>query len=507
VLLYTEQAALLPVRTVLGVTALGDEDRRELPQRVRGAARAGPAPSAQPMLSEELRQRIRAAVRAERGEAVGQDQELASEPKRRVTSPGPTRNDAASPTTNGVDLAIESQRPVPPIESGRAAEPAAPERTSAPIKSGRIPGPAPPERIAGPAAPAHAAEPVKSGPTVKPIELVKREPAAQPKPIEIAPANHKPAAVPRADRSERHRADEPEQPVRRRLVTARLAASALAVIAAASLALAVTSYITRSPAETQAPSPAGQHQETRVGKQAATWVTQQVSPHDIVACDRLMCAALAADGFPQRQLLVLGSTSPYPKTSAVVIETAAVRNLFGTSLHAYAPAVLAAFGSGDSQITIRVIAPDGAAAYDTALGKDLAARKEFAADLLRVNVITLSPTARKQLIAGQADSRLLLAIAALATKLPVDIVQFGNIGAGADADIPLRYADLAQDDQAAHLSASAYEQSMRADLGTVQAGYRPTSIATVVLPGGQTVLRIEFTAPSPLGLFNPQGTP
>ena len=111
-----------------GVTALGDEDRRELPHRVRGAARAGPAPPAQPALSEEVRQRIQAAVQAERGEAVGPDQELASDPERRVTASGPARTDAASPVINGVDRAIESQRPVPPIESRRTAEPAAPKR-------------------------------------------------------------------------------------------------------------------------------------------------------------------------------------------------------------------------------------------------------------------------------------------------------------------------------------------------------------------------------------------
>jgi hypothetical protein len=72
-----------------------------------------------------------------------------------------------------------------------------------------------------------------------------------------------------------------------------------------------------------------------------------------------------------------------------------------------------------------------------------------------VSVITLSPAARKQLIAGRADSRLLLAIAALAAKLPTDIVQFGSTGPGADADMLLRHADLAQNDQAAHLAASA----------------------------------------------------
>ena len=193
-------------------------------------------------------------------------------------------------------------------------------------------------------------------------------------------------------------------------------------------------------------------------------------------------------------------------TSAVVVETAAVRDLFGTSLNIYAPAVLATFGSGDSQITIRVIAPRGAAVYYGALGVDLADRKASEAELLQVNVITLSPTAGKQLIAGQVDSRLMLAVAALATKEPVDIVQFGNIGPGADADIPLRYADLAQNDQAAHLAGSAYVQSMRTDLGTGPVAYRPASTATVVLPGGQPVLRIEFTAPSPLGVFSPQGS-
>jgi hypothetical protein len=433
---------------------LGDEDRsRELPQRVRGAARATPAPPAQPVLSEELRQRIRAAVRTERGQAVGQDQELASEPERRATASGPVRTDAASPVTDSVNGAIESEQ------------------------------------------------------AVKPLQLVKRKPAAQPEPTDIALANHKPVAVLRADRSERPRAGEPKQPVRRRLIRVGVIASALTVIAAVSVAIAVTRYITSSPADIHASSAAALvRQEAAVRKQAATWVAQQVSRDVIVSCDRVMCAALAADGFLPRELLVLGSTSDYPVTSAVVVETAAVRDLFGTSLNIYAPAVLATFGSGDSQITIRVIAPRGAAVYYGALGADLAGRKASEAELLQVNVITLSPTARKQLIAGQVDSRLMLAIAALASNEPVDIVQFGNIGPGADADIPLRYADLAQNDQAAHLVGSAYVRSMRTDLGTGPVAYRPASTATVVLPGGQPVLRIEFTAPSPLGVFSPQGS-
>jgi hypothetical protein len=397
-----------------------------------------------------------------------------------VTAPGSERTDAARPVTNGVDRAIESQRPIPPVKSGRTAKPAAPERTAAPAESER---------------------------TVKPVEPVRREPAAaQPEMIEIAPANHKAAAVRRKDRSERTRMGESEQPVRRRFVTVRLVGSALAVIAAVLLAITVTRYFTSSPSDTPALSPAQQRQEAVVSNRAATWVVQQVSRDVVVSCDQAMCNALAAHGFPRRELLPVRSTSNYPLTSAVVVETAVVRSMLGTNFNNYAPAVLATFGSGDSQITVRVITRHGATAYYKALSADLADRQASGAALAQGNVVTVSATARSQLIAGRVDSRLMLAIAALATKRTIDVVRFGNIGPGADADMPLRYADLAENDPAAHLSASAYVQSVRADLDTGPAGYRPASITTVVLAGGQTVLRIEFTAPSPLGLLSPQGS-
>ena len=123
-----------------------------------------------------------------------------------------------------------------------------------------------------------------------------------------------------------------------------------------------------------------------------------------------------------------------------------------------------------------------------------------------VNLIALSGTARAQLTAGQVDSRLMAAIIGMAATEPVDIVEFGNIGPGGDPDMPLRYADLAVNDPAAHLASPAYVQSILTELGTFPAVYHPARTATVVLPGGQTVLRIEFTAPTPLGLF-PQGSP
>jgi hypothetical protein len=188
----------------------------------------------------------------------------------------------------------------------------------------------------------------------------------------------------------------------------------------------------------------------------------------------------------------------------VVVVTQAVRDLFGSSFTSnYAPAVLATFGSADASITVRVIAPDGAAAYYRQLAADRAARKLVGADLVKVRAITLSAEAKQQLMAGQVDSRLMLAIAALASSQAIDILDFGNVGPGADLAIPLRFADLAESDQAGHAASSAYVRALRANLAAISSRFRPTTIVTVALPSGQTVLRIEFTAPSPLNLLTP----
>ena len=154
-----------------------------------------------------------------------------------------------------------------------------------------------------------------------------------------------------------------------------------------------------------------------------------------------------------------------------------------------------------------MIAANGAAAYLAALATDLTERKAAGAELLQGNRITVSATARKQLAAGRVDSRLLLAIAALTTNEPIDIVRFGNIGPRGAADLPLRFAYLAENGRAAHMTSSAYVRSIVADLGKVPAPANSANTGTVAFPGGRTVLRIEFTAPSPLGVLGPGGIP
>ncbi len=251
--------------------------------------------------------------------------------------------------------------------------------------------------------------------------------------------------------------------------------------------------------------PAGSQQlaaAAAVRSQAVSWVAAQVG-HDVaVACDAVMCSSLAARGFPAGNLTVVEPAAPDPYGSVLVIATADIRSQFGSKLSSvYAPEVIASFGTGPDRIDIRVIAPDGPAAFQAALSADLAARKSSGTQLLRNSRITVSAVARSQLAAGLVDSRLLTTIAFLAGQHPVDIVGFGGVAQDAAPGVPMRTVYLAETDAAAHLATSAYVPALEAILRAQSPPYVPLSVVTAQLPGGQPVLQIEFAAPSPLGLL------
>jgi hypothetical protein len=273
---------------------------------------------------------------------------------------------------------------------------------------------------------------------------------------------------------------------RRRTVTW-LAALGVAIIAVGSLAATAADPFSRPPAA-----------QAAVRAQAAAWVAGQVSPDVTVSCDAVMCAALRAHGFPAGKLVMLGPASPDPVPSDLVVETSAVRALLGDSLAvAWAPAVLASFGSGTGVITVRLVAPHGAAAYQASLGAGLAGRRRSGAALLDDPRITMSAAARGQLAAGQVDPRLLLALASLAGHQPVDIVRFEDPGPGASPGIPLRFADLAASIPSAHLDTAAYTSAALAVLRTAAARIGPARVVSGTLQG-RAALQIQFTAPSPL---------
>jgi hypothetical protein len=412
-------------------------------------------------MSDDLRQRIQAAVAAERANAA-QDTEHAAASSERRNPAGTADAGEHNPVLNSINRKNGHETVVQPA------------RGSARVITGPSAAPAPAATVTG-----------------------------RPDPVPVQP---RPAPLPRPQRAAQRNMTR-----RRRLRLIGVIAVALAAAVGSLVALAIRPAGSKGGAAasgTVALSPALLRQEAAMRAEAAAWVAQQVSPGVTVSCDPAMCAALAEHGFPARNLLGLSPASSEPLTSAVIVATSAVRDMFGSSLStAIAPGVLASFGSGPAEITVRVVAPRGVAAYWAALRVDQAARKTNGSALLNDPQITVSVIAHGQLAGGQVDSRLLLAIASLATNEPIDIVQFGNVGPGVGPGIPLRFADLASNDEAAHLTSAAYLRSLRASLNKLNAQFRPARIMQVLRSGGRTVLRVEFTAPSPLGLFGTQGSP
>src|SRR6266568_3953041 len=233
--------------------------------------------------------------------------------------------------------------------------------------------------------------------------------------------------------------------------------------------------------------------------QAAAWVAGQVSGGAVLACDPAMCAALAQRGIPAGNLLVLGPGSGDPLGSAVVVETAAVRNIFGDRLASvYAPEVLARFGAGAARIAVRIVAPDGTAAYRRALAADIRARRAAGDQLLHAPRIMVTPSSRAALAAGQVDARLLITLAALAASEPVRVDGFGGRGPGESPGLALRTAEIAAPATSARRML-AFVRAQRSPYLATRADLTP-GIPGTPGPDGY-VLTIEFGAPAPLGML------
>jgi hypothetical protein len=231
--------------------------------------------------------------------------------------------------------------------------------------------------------------------------------------------------------------------------------------------------------------------------QAAVWVARQVSPAAIVACDPAMCATLTQQGVPSGNLLVLGPGSGDPLGSAVVLETAAVRSLFGPRLASvYAPEMLASFGSGSDRINVRVVAPDGSTTYRAALATDQRERRVAGAQLLSDPGLTVAPAARPALAGGQVDARLLILLSALASTERFGVSAFADSGPGSSPGLPLRAVMLSAPSTTARRMLS-FVRAQRSPYLPAEASLSPGS-------GGQDVLMVEFAAPDPLGLLNSQ---
>jgi len=247
------------------------------------------------------------------------------------------------------------------------------------------------------------------------------------------------------------------------------------------------------PAGAQSVTSQKQTGEAEAITRAVTWILQQVSRTAWVSCDSDVCSELTQRGFLNAK--TVGPASQDPLGSDLVVATAAIRAQFGSRLAAvYAPVVIASFGSGNARIEIREIFSGGI----SALKADLQARKSSDAQILANSRVKVSANARAQLVSGEIDPRLPALIASITATYPLRIVDFGDQGPGGGPASLLRSMDLATHVSAAHLAASAYVSWIQALVKAQYVEFFTASSKLVKLPGGQTVLRIEFTAPSPL---------
>jgi hypothetical protein len=277
--------------------------------------------------------------------------------------------------------------------------------------------------------------------------------------------------------------------LRRYRVPAAIAA-AVVLLAAGSLIVAQSMHTSTHKSLTPAQISAAMR------NQAAAWVATQVDATAIVSCDPVMCRVLTAHGVPAQDLHELEPSATTPLGSQVVVATAAIRNQFGSRLNSvYAPAVIASFGSGKARIDVRVIAPDGAAAFWSQFRADQRERKTNGTALLTTGSVTTSTPAREQLTTGQVDSRLIVLLSFLAPAFRLDVVAFGDSRSSATAGMPLR-----------SLTLTGGKANLRSILVYVRthetAPYIP-EYTQITRHDGTPELLIEFSAPSPLGVFNP----
>ena len=467
------------------------------------------------MLPESLAERLHAAVAASRDRDEGDDPVGLSEtsaPDKENERPAPSLFGSGPAADNG---GATSARPVPPFTLRSVAEQAgAADAITQPIPvisdqvvaqpSAAAPAAGPadqqaaaPELAAGrevSAVQVHASDPETGAPQA-PREAGSR-PAAKPRAAARPPAPQ-PSPGPRAARpavsGTTPGAEERKRRAHRVYRMAGLAVVlALAIAAGSFAALHHRGHAGPERLISSANLPPG------IRNGAGTWVASQIATGDTVACDPVMCRVLQTDGMASARLRVLWPGSHDVSGCAVIVATPVLQAELGARLASVdAPAVIARFGSGDRQIDVRAVAPRGAAGYRSELDSDLTARRGAGAELAGQAGAQLSAGEKKQLAAGQVDARLIVVIADIEAKQPVRVTALGDPSPGVGpAAAPLRSADLI-------ITSGAGQRSILAELGGVARDprYRPARIDTVRFPGGETVLRVEFAAPSPLGLL------
>jgi hypothetical protein len=212
-----------------------------------------------------------------------------------------------------------------------------------------------------------------------------------------------------------------------------------------------------------------------------------------------MCAALRAHGIATDRLLPLRRAATGSSGADMIVASSVVRGPSGSWLgDDDTPVLIASFGSGDNLIEVRSAAAGGAAALQT----DLAARRSAGAQLLRSRRIEVSTQGAEQLEAGDVDTRLLVTLVGLASLQPLRVIGFADAspaGRVPFAAAPFRQVTITS--VGSRVGAARFAAEALAMMHAQHPPYQPAQVTVIDVTASQVELRIEFAAPSPLGLL------
>ena len=231
----------------------------------------------------------------------------------------------------------------------------------------------------------------------------------------------------------------------------------------------------------------------RARTQAATWVAGQVSSAETVGCDPLMCAALRAHGVAASRLLPAGGGRRPALPAPAMLVASVVRPADSRARRCCWPAS----GPGPAWSRSGPLPPGGAAAYQRAV----AGRPGRAPGRGHA-------TAAQPAHPGRAARPQRTAPGGPGGRPPADHARDAGLAASLAGDrasaAPRPGCRSPRRRSGRSPSPARTPADLAASLALVRAQrapYQPAQAAIVRLPGGQTALRIDFAAPSPLGLL------
>jgi hypothetical protein len=280
---------------------------------------------------------------------------------------------------------------------------------------------------------------------------------------------------------------------------AALAAAVIVVLAAAGGA-AVIASASKTPAPRHRPphpsALAAAQAQLKVNAQAAaSWFAAQVGRQVVVGCDPAMCSYLLAAGFPGSRQYVLQPGVSLPGIATMVVSTPTVRGQYGAQLANSAPVVIAGFGVGLDAVQVREVVPEGASGYPRAAHNARAARRTAGAALVANPRVHAQGSARRDLLSGMVDPRLIVVLRRLAARHVINIAWFGDSGPLTGNSLPFRSVELIN--IAGGHGPHSELASILSLLHGLAAPYHP-NVTVSYPPSAGVVVRVAFLAPSPM---------